>query len=111
MMGEAETQGRGGGSVPACTTHACARIVKHNMKYSLVLPLDTEFIFVEGKSPRRPGSVKASSQQNTGRLAGKEGTRCEEETGEGAGLPATRMESRGVTGVGEINSEDKRVFA
>lgn len=51
--------------------HACAHIIKHNMKYSLLLPLDAEFIFVEGKPPRRPASVKVSTQQNTGRLAGK----------------------------------------
>lgn len=41
------------------------------MKYSLLLPLDTGFIFVEGKSSRGPASAKVSSQQNTGRLAGK----------------------------------------
>ena len=51
--------------------HACVRIVKHNMKYSILLPLDTGFIFVEGKSPRRAASVKVSTQQNTVRLAGR----------------------------------------
>ncbi len=48
---------------------ACAYIIKHNMKYSLLLPLDTGFILVEGKPPRRPASVKVSTQQNTVRLA------------------------------------------
>lgn len=51
--------------------YACAHIIKHNIKYSLLLPLDTGFIFVEGKPPRRPVSMKVSTQQNTGRLVRK----------------------------------------
>lgn len=51
--------------------HACAYIIQHNIKYSLLLPLDTGFIFVEGKPPRKPASLKVSTQQNTVRLAGK----------------------------------------
>lgn len=50
--------------------HACANIIKHNMKYSLLLPLDTGFIFVEGKPLRRPASEKVITQQNTERMAG-----------------------------------------
>lgn len=72
-----EAEGRGekacGGAASQGTTegssdlhHACAHIVKHNMKYSLLLPPNTGFIFVEGKSPRRPASLKVSTQQNTG---------------------------------------------
>lgn len=37
------------------------------MKYSLLLAPDRGFIFVEAKPPRRPASVKVSTQQNTGR--------------------------------------------
>lgn len=37
--------------------HARAYIIKHRMKYSLLLPLDAGFIFVEGKSPMRKSAL------------------------------------------------------
>lgn len=79
------------------------------MKYSLLLPLDTGFIFVEGKPPRRPASVKVSTQQNIGRLAGKGlGERWRNATGAGLRGVTVREKKKGV---GEINMENKRVFA
>ena len=48
--------------------HACAHIIKHNMKYSLLLPPNTGFIFAEDKSPRKPASVKVSTQRCGGEL-------------------------------------------
>lgn len=80
--------------------HACARIIKHYMKYSLLLHSDTGFIFVEGKSPRRAASVKVSTQQNTVRLAGK---------GLGARQRnATETVLRGVTGEIKRCGRDKQ---
>lgn len=46
--------------------HACACVVKRNIKYSLLLPLDTGFILVEGESQH-------SAEHQAGWLAG-EGT-------------------------------------
>lgn len=37
--------------------HARVYIIKHRMKYSLLLPLDAGFIFVEGKSPMRKSAL------------------------------------------------------
>lgn len=70
--------------------HAYVCIIKHYMKYSLLLPPDTGFIFVEGMPPRRPAFAKVNTQQNTGRLA---------ENGQGVGQRnATEKMLRGVTG-------------
>lgn len=43
--------------------HACACVVKRNIKYSLLLPLDTGFILVEGESQH-------SAEHQAGCLAG-----------------------------------------
>lgn len=69
---------------------AYVRIIKHNMKYSLLLPPDTGFIFAEGKPLRRLASKKVNTQQSSGRLG---------KNGQGVRLKnATGTVSRGVTG-------------